>query len=136
MEVDMRSVDAASLTALDGNFHRALDEALADEHKRWGSRGRLEIDRKLVGNRPAGRVSQSSPIVQTAVAVTRALDLPVSLEESSTDANYPISLGIPAVTIDGGGSGKGSHSLDETFDTTNSWLGSARALLLAIALAR
>lgn len=136
MEVDMRSADAAALTALDANFHRALDAALAEEHDRWGSRGRLEIDRKLVGDRPAGRVEQSAPIVQTAAAVTKALGLTVSLEASSTDSNYPIGLGIPAVTLDGGGRGQGSHSLEETFDSTDSWQGTARALLLAVALAR
>jgi acetylornithine deacetylase/succinyl-diaminopimelate desuccinylase-like protein len=135
MEVDMRSIDAAALTALDGQFHRALDAALAEEHERWGGRGRLELDRTLVGNRPAGRVAKSVPIVETAVDVTRAIGLPISLEESSTDANYPISLKIPALTIDGGGRGEGAHSLDETFDATDSWRGTQRALLLAVALA-
>jgi tripeptide aminopeptidase len=94
------------------------------------------MERTLVGFRPAGRVLQSAPIVQTIVAATRAVGLPVSLVESSTDSNYPISLGIPAVTIDGGGTGDGAHSLGEWFDTRDSWLGTARALLLALALAQ
>jgi acetylornithine deacetylase/succinyl-diaminopimelate desuccinylase-like protein len=136
MEVDMRSVDPAALTALDANFHRALDAALADENERWGNRGRLEVERKVVGDRPAGRVPQNAPIVQTAIAVTRALGLTATIDEGSTDSNYPISLGIPAVTIDGGGRGQGSHSLDESFDTTDAWQGTARALLLVVALAR
>ena len=136
MEVDMRSEDAAALKALDASFHRALDAAVADERARWGGAGRLEIDRSLVGDRPAGRVPDSAAIVQTAVAATRAAGLPISLNASSTDANYPISLGIPAVTIDGGGSGEGAHALEETFDSTDAWRGTARALLLAVALAR
>ena len=136
MEVDMRSADAAALTALDANFQKALDVALAEENERWGNRGRLDVERTLVGDRPAGRVAASSPIVVTAVSVTRALGLPVALGEGSTDSNIPINLGIPAVTIDGGGTGAGAHSLGESFDTTNSWQGTARALLLAIALAR
>lgn len=136
MEVDMRSADAAALTALDANFQKALDVAMAEENERWGNRGRLEVERTLVGDRPAGRVAASSPIVVTAVSVTRALGLPVTLDEGSTDSNIPINLGIPAVTIDGGGRGEGAHSLGESFDTTNSWQGTARALLLAIALAR
>jgi hypothetical protein len=70
------------------------------------------------------------------VSVTRALGLPVDVGEGSTDSNIPISLGIPAVTIDGGGSSTGTHSLDETFDSTDSWQGTARALLLTLALAR
>jgi hypothetical protein len=70
------------------------------------------------------------------VSVTTALGLKASLDEGSTDANIPMSLGIPAVTIDGGGRGTGAHSLGETFDATNSDQGTSRALLLAIALTR
>ena len=136
MEVDMRSVDAGALSLLDAKFHQALDAALADEQKRWGKRGALSVDRSLVGNRPAGRLPQAAPIVEAAVAATRRVGLPVSLEEGSTDANYPISLGIPAVTLDGGGSGKGSHSLEESFDSSESWKGTARALLVVLALAQ
>ena len=74
--------------------------------------------------------------MQAAVSVTRALGLPVSLDEGSTDANLAMSMGIPAITIDGGGSSTGTHSVDETFDSTNSWQGTARALLVALALSR
>ncbi|HZB26267.1 MAG TPA: M20/M25/M40 family metallo-hydrolase [Vicinamibacterales bacterium] len=135
MEVDMRSVDPAALAALDAAFHKVLDAALADEHARWG-RGGLELDRRNVGNRPAGRVPPSAPIVSAAVKASEAVGLPVGLDESSTDANYPISLGIPALTIEGGGRGEAAHALDEWFDPTDSWKGTARALLLAVVLAR
>jgi tripeptide aminopeptidase len=74
--------------------------------------------------------------VAAAVSVTRALRLPVELNEGSTDANLPMSLNIPAITIDAGGQGTGAHSLEETFDTTDSWQGTQRALLTAIALAQ
>jgi hypothetical protein len=47
-----------------------------------------------------------------------------------------MNLGIPAITIDGGGRGRGAHALDESFDTTDSWIGTQRALLLALALAQ
>ena len=135
MEVDLRSVDPAALAALDAAFHKVLDAALADEHARWG-RGGLELDRRNVGNRPAGRVPPSAPIVSAAVKASEAVGLPVGLDESSTDANYPISLGIPALTIEGGGRGEAAHALDEWFDPTDSWKGTARALLLAVVLAR
>jgi acetylornithine deacetylase/succinyl-diaminopimelate desuccinylase-like protein len=134
MEVDMRSSDAASLQALDARFNKAVDDAVGDEDGRWDSRV-LTVDKALVGNRPAGRTSSDSPIVAAAVSVTRALDLPVALDEGSTDANYPMSLNIPAITIDGGGRGTDAHALSESFDSTDSWKGSQRALLLAIALA-
>jgi acetylornithine deacetylase/succinyl-diaminopimelate desuccinylase-like protein len=135
LEMDMRSADPASLQALDAKFHKAIDDAVADENARWNSRA-LTADKQMVGNRPAGQMPADAPIVQAAVAVTRALNLPVSLGEGSTDANLPMSLGIPAITIDGGGRGSGSHALNEAFDTTNSWQGTQRALLLAIALAQ
>ena len=135
MEVDMRSADQASLTSLDAKFHRAVDDAVAAENARWNSRA-LTVDKQVVGNRPAGRAAATSPIVQAAASVTRALRFPVTMDEGSTDANYPQSLGIPAITIDGGGRGRGAHALDESFDTTDSWQGTQRALLLAIALAQ
>jgi len=119
---------------VDASFQQALDRALAAENERW-TRGRLEVDRELVGDRPAGRTDEASPIVQAIVSVTRALGLPVTLDEGSTDSNIAMNLGIPAVTIDGGGRGTGAHSLAESFDTTDSWKGTERALLAAIALA-
>jgi acetylornithine deacetylase/succinyl-diaminopimelate desuccinylase-like protein len=134
-EVDMRSADAASLQSLDAKFHEAVDDAIAAENIRWGSRA-LSVDKVLVGNRPAGRAAANSPIVQAAVSVTRALAVPVTLDEGSTDANYPQSLGIPAITIDGGGRGTGAHALNEAFDTADSWKGTQRALLLTVALAQ
>jgi tripeptide aminopeptidase len=134
LELDLRSADKAALTALDAAALRAFEQALAEENERWGQRGQLTLDCRLVGDRPAGQVPSSAPIIAAAVSVTKALGLTPTLDEGSTDSNVPINLGIPAVTIDGGGSSRGTHSLDEEFDTTNSWQGTARALLLAIAL--
>jgi acetylornithine deacetylase/succinyl-diaminopimelate desuccinylase-like protein len=135
MEVDLRSSDRAALTALDAGFQKALDVALAEENERWSNRGRLTLQKTLVGSRPAGRTEEDSPIVQAALSVTGALGLRASLGEGSTDANIAMSLGTPAITIDGGGSETGTHTPAETFDTTNSWQGTARAVLLAVALA-
>ena len=134
-EMDMRSASPSALQALDAKFHRAVDEAVKAEDARWKT-SVLKVDKQLVGNRPAGQTPQNSPIVQAAVSVTRALGFTVSLDEGSTDSNIPMNLGIPAITIDGGGRGTGSHALDEAFDPANSWQGSQRALLLAIALAQ
>jgi tripeptide aminopeptidase len=132
-EVDMRSADPAALQSLDARFHQAVDRAVAEEDARWNQRV-LTVEKALVGNRPAGQSPGDSPIVRAALSVSRALNLPVYLDEGSTDSNIPMSLGIPAITIDGGGRGERAHSLDETFDTTNSWQGTERAVLLAIAL--
>jgi acetylornithine deacetylase/succinyl-diaminopimelate desuccinylase-like protein len=136
MEVDMRSADPAALEAVDARFHKAVDEAVAAENARWNDKGRVTVEKQLVGDRPAGRTEERSPIVVAALSVSKALGLTSLLDEGSTDSNLAISLGIPAITVDGGGRGTGSHSLAETFDATDSWRGTQRAVLLAIALAQ
>ena len=136
MEVDLRSADPAALAALDASVQKALDVALAEENDRWGNSGHLVMEKTVVGNRPAGRTPEQSPIVDAALSVTRALGLRAHLGEGSTDANIPISLGIPAITVGGGGTGTGTHTTGEAFDSTGSWLGTARTFLLTVALAR
>ena len=134
LEIDMRSSDAAALQALDTRFHRAVDAAVESENARWGVDA-LSVVMELVGDRPAGFTPRDAPIVETAVSVTRALGLPVSLGEGSTDANLAMSRRIPAIGVAAGGRGTGSHSLGETFETSEAWRGTQRLLLIAIALA-
>lgn len=136
MEVDLRSADRAALIALEAGFLKATEVALAEENERWGNRGQLTLERTLVGDRPAGRSPETGPLVQAAVSVSRAAGLEPELKEGSTDANLAMSLGIPAITIDGGGSESSTHSLEEVFDSTESWKGTARAFLLVLAIAR
>jgi acetylornithine deacetylase/succinyl-diaminopimelate desuccinylase-like protein len=135
-EVDMRSHDKASLDRVERLFLEAVDQALERENARWAGRGALTVVKDKVGIRPPGLTPGDAPIVLAAASVSRALGLPVLAEPGSTDSNVPMGLGIPAVTIGGGGSAAGTsaHSPDEAFDTTDSWQGTQRALLLAIAL--
>ena len=135
-EIDIRSSSAAALAALDAKFQAAVDEAVAEENRRWDRPGMLTATKELVGNRPAGETPASTPIVQVAQATGRVLGLSLGLGEGSTDANLPISLKIPAITIGGGGRGANGHALDESFDATDSWKGTQNAVLLSIALAR
>ena len=136
MEVDLRSADPAALQDLDARFHAAIQQAVAEENARWNQRGPVSASAELAGARPAGQTARDSPIVQTALAVSRALEIEEVLHEGSTDSNLPMNLKIPAITIGGGGTGAGAHSLNETFDAADSYRGTQRALLLAIALAR
>ena len=135
MEVDLRSSDMASLRSLEKQFRQAVNDAVAQENARWNSSA-LTVSIETVGMRPAGRLPTSAPIVQTAISVSKALNLPLPFSEGSTDANLPLSLGIPAVTIDAGGRGSGAHTDNETFDATDAWKGTQRALLLIVALAQ
>ena len=77
-------------------------------------------------------MSADAPIVQAAFAANAYLGIPSELRSGSTDSNIPISLGIPAVTLKGGGKIEGHHSLQEVFDSTDSHLGTQCALLTAL----
>ena len=136
MEVDMRSSDRASLAAVDAEFQKAVDSAVVEENRRWNHPGMITVEKKLVGDRPAGEMATTAPIVRAALAVGKALGKDITPREGSTDSNYPISLGIPAITVGGGGKGQGAHSLDEQFDTTDSWQGTQWVTLLAVALSQ
>jgi tripeptide aminopeptidase len=135
MEIDLRSADSAALRSLEQRFRQAIEDAVTQENARWGSQ-QLTVALDVVGVRPPGRASPTSSIIQAAVSVQRALNLPVSFAEGSTDSNFPLSVNIPSVTIDTGGTGSGVHTVDEAFNTTDAWKGTQRALLLAIALAQ
>ncbi len=140
MDVDMRSESADALRALDGKVRHALQQALDEENGRWPGAGaerariRLEID--TIGIRPTGSQSDTSRIVRVAVEAGKTLGFNAPTGASSTDANLPISLGIPAISIDGGGRGQGAHSLNEWYeDGPNGWLGPQWAALIIARLA-
>ena len=136
MEVDMRSADKTSLEAVNTKFKAAVQEAVEEDNRRWNNRGPVTASSELVGLRPAGNTPPDSPIIQTTLAVSKLFGYDGRLREGSTDSNVPMNMDIPAVTIGGGGNGTAAHSLNEAFDTKDSYLGTQRALLLAVALAR
>lgn len=137
MDIDMRSVSLEELHKLDAQVRSALDAALAEENARWPqSNVRLTLKIDTIGIRPAGSQPDTAAIVRASLAAARALGLTSETGASSTDANLPISLGIPAITIDGGGSGRGAHSLDEWYDDgTEGYKGPQWAALLVATLA-
>ena len=113
MVVDMRSTDCSQLAKVDDQFLAIVREAVDEENKVRSTReGKITADPQLIGDRPCGETSLSSPIVQTTAAVVKAFGLTPSFGISSTDSNTPMSLGIPAVTI-GRGPGGRAHALDE-----------------------
>jgi acetylornithine deacetylase/succinyl-diaminopimelate desuccinylase-like protein len=136
MEVDMRSVDKAALDSVDAQFQRAVDQAVREENERWGTPRMLIVTKELVGDRPAGSLPESAPMVKKANEVLLALGFNGPTGVGSSDANYPLSLGVPSLDIGGGGRGSEAHALGESFDNTDAWKGTQRALLLVIALAQ
>ena len=125
VEVDMRSESAASLATLDARFQVAIRAALREELARWpNSRVPLTMVVDTIGIRPAGSQPDSARIVRIAVETGKLLGFPVTPNASSTDANVPIGLGIPAITLDAAGRGSGAHALGESYeDGPNGFLG-------------
>jgi di/tripeptidase len=138
MEVDMRSESRAELEKVNETLIGLLNEAVAEENKARSTRlGPIQLDLKLVGDRPTGQTPRDSALVQTAAAAIRAVGMTPTYSISSTDSNVPISLGIPAITIDSGGRGGRAHALDEWIDVekSSSLRGIQSALLLLLTLA-
>src|SRR6478672_10467303 len=140
MEVDMRSEDAKSLAAVDAKVQKILRDALTAENARWtgprAAAAKLTLVVDTMGIRPTGGQADSARIVQAAISAGKLLGFAATAGASSTDANIPISLGVPGIRLGGGGKGDGAHSLGETYDDgPNGWLGPQWALLLVTALA-
>jgi tripeptide aminopeptidase len=135
MQVDMRSNNIKELLDLEARLLDIVKKATDEETTRWGG-DKITVQIKLVGDRPAGIQPTDSPCVQAAWASTQAIgQKPVLDEPSSTDSNLPISLGIPAVTIGGGGKDDNNHSPSEWFDPTDAYLGPQRVFLTILGLA-
>ncbi len=117
MDVDMRSESCGELQKLDTVFLSIIRDAVDAENKaRSTKEGAVKADPKAIGERPCGETPMSAPIVRSADAVIRAFGLTTAFTVSSTDANVPMSLGIPAITIGRGGPGGRQHSPDEWTD--------------------
>jgi acetylornithine deacetylase/succinyl-diaminopimelate desuccinylase-like protein len=117
MELDLRSESPVDLTKLDKTANALMAQAADEENRgRAGPPRRMGREMKLIGDRPSGETPRSSALVQTAAAVIRAMGQSPRFGFSSTDANIPMSLGIPAVTLDSGASGGRAHALDEWID--------------------
>lgn len=133
LEVDLRSVSESELLRLDAFFRRAVGEAVeAEDSARRKETQALEVELKLIGDRPSGETPVTSPLVELAQHATLALGVAPVLERASTDSNVPIALGIPAITLGGGGTSGNFHTLEEWFDPTGRDLGLKRALLVIL----
>ena len=114
MEIDMRSESRVELQRLDERFVALVGEAVREENAaRSTARGPITVDLKLIGDRPSGETPLDSRLVHVAAASISAAGLKPTFIPNSTDANVPISLGIPAITLDPGGDTGGAHALGE-----------------------
>ena len=135
--LDMRSDSAEELKKLEASILPLMQQAADEENRRWGAKPeqQIKVELKLVGDRPAGAQTYESPVVDTARAALGTLGLEAkSIAASSTDSNLPISLGIPAATLGGGGQGSGSHSPGEWYQPVDAWQGPQKLLLTVLGL--
>ncbi|VTU39809.1 Carboxypeptidase G2 precursor [Variovorax sp. PBL-H6] len=133
MAVDIRSDEMGALLETEKKVLAAIDEAVAEENKRWNV-STLSVSNKLIGDRPGGRTPSDSVIVEAAVRSNSAFGHKSLLTGASTDANVPMSLGIPAIIIGGGGKTGGFHALSEWIDVTEGWKGAQNALATVLGL--
>ena len=135
MQVDMRSESQDRLIEIDSIFQRSIHKAVKEGNVNRRTGPALNVDIELIGDRPSGEISSDEILIQRAIAATELLNLTPVLGRSSTDSNIPISLGIPAITIGGGGIGVASHSPDEYYINENGPRGIQRALLILLSQA-
>jgi acetylornithine deacetylase/succinyl-diaminopimelate desuccinylase-like protein len=132
-EVDLRSEDPTHLNGIDSLFHVSMVNALNEQNELRASGPELTLEARLVGDRPSGHTPSSNPIVQRAIAVTRALRLTPRLDASSTDSNVPMSRGIPAIALGRGGVAGNTHSPEEWWLNENGTRGIRRVFYTVLA---
>ena len=120
--LDIRSVEQSVVAGLEEAVRGIIDTG--------GRCAGVEVTTKVVGDRPGGRIRPDHPVVQAILESYEAVQVPGRLQAISTDANIPLSLGIPAASI-GVSAGGGVHTRDEFLDPATLHVG-ARALVLTL----
>lgn len=134
MYVDIRSNGHAELLYAEHEVMQSIHSAVEDEKAKWQS-DELQVEIELIGKRPSGELDINEPIVQTSIAVAQTMGIEYELAPAgSTDANVPISLGIPAIQVGFGGKGGGVHTLQEWYDPSGSYQGPQKHLLTLLTL--
>jgi tripeptide aminopeptidase len=134
-KLDIRSEDEEKVAELAGLLTVAVDRALEVENER-ASGGRLTARIREIGARPGGKLAEDAPLLSYVRAVDQYLGIRSHVDCSSTDANIPLSLGLPAVSIGTGGQGGGAHTSSEWYSPEGRDLGLKRIVLVLALLLR
>jgi len=142
VKVDLRSESSPELERLEKALREALQQGVDEENAAarpagsWSAGGsKLEVKFHVLGVRPGGELPPDSPLLAAVRGADSFLGIRSRLDRSSTDANLPLSLGIPAIAIGAGGDGGAVHSPAEWYDPTDRELGLKRILLTLLAVA-
>ena len=146
--IDFRSTEFEQLVRLEVALHRAAEDAVGHWNRRAKTRGKgasytgtggnghglLSYSITKIGDRPAAVLPDDSQLLAALRAVDRHLGLRTELRLGSTDANIPLSLGVPALSIGAGGDGGGAHTMAEWYSAMGRETGLRRVLLLTLAM--
>jgi acetylornithine deacetylase/succinyl-diaminopimelate desuccinylase-like protein len=122
LELDLRSEDPKVLAALVGQVENLTHAANA---------AGLTLTSAITSQRPAGAIPRNHPLVQLAVEALHAVGAKPTFERGSTDANIPLSLGLPAVCL-GLCKGGNAHRPDEYIETAMLENGLKQLLLVVL----
>ena len=132
--INFRSYDPVELAKLEQAIFKAVQEACDEETARWG-KDTITWTHKYWEDNLAGRQDVSVPIVQTALAAMRRLDIePDIVEYGSTNASIAIVKGIPAICLGSGGASGNAHSTLEWFHPEGAYLSPQLVFLTLLAL--
>ncbi len=132
-EIDIRSGDQAQIDAIDDILKGAVEQALQEENAGRTMKAALTVDVERVGTRPAAKGDANAALVQRAMAATQAFGFFPRLGISSTDANLPLSRGVPAITMSRGGKSYDSHAPSESWSNVAGYLGIQIGLITLLA---
>jgi acetylornithine deacetylase/succinyl-diaminopimelate desuccinylase-like protein len=133
IEVDLRSASQAVIARIDMEIRALVRVAAGEENdRRAHGTSPLATTIELIGDRPCGEIPADHPLVAMAMEATRCIGREPELTIASTDANVPISRGIPAIAIGAGGRGGEAHTPTEWFDNGDGPLGISRALTIVM----
>ena len=139
MRVDLRSTSMVEIDRLERSLRIALDHAVDAENQPALARSvrkmqAVQVEVVEIGNRPAGELAPDARLLKIIRAVDAQLGNAAQVQRASTDANIPLSLGVPALSVGAGGEGGGAHTLAEWYSARDRETGLKRALLLTLAM--
>ncbi len=134
-KVDIRSEDEGKIDELADRLKHCVDRALKKENAA-ATGGKVNARMKEIGSRPGGALAEDSPMLNVIRAVDAHFGIRSHLDCASTDANVPLSMGVPAVSIGVGGRGGGAHTPAEWFHPEGREMGLKRVFLILAGLLR
>ncbi len=132
-KLDLRSEDGEILEELAGLLTNSVERALEGENKRARA-SRISGKIRELGARPGGKLDPNSLLLRAVQSTDSYLQIRSRINCASTDANIPLSLGLPAVSVGTGGQGGGAHTTQEWFHPEGRELGLRRILLILAVL--